>query len=86
MPVTNHSAWTDYKATLVRIALAGARLTEAQTRNRAILDAAEREFFDALRAYDVARGRLGPVVAGTREGVVIPFSSKSVCPTHPDTH
>lgn len=73
MVATTHSAWAHYKACLTRIAFAGARLTEARAENSTSFGTAEREFFDALLAYDLAREHAASAVPDRPGGVVLPF-------------
>lgn len=58
MTLAGRPSWESYKRALARLAEAGTRLDTAQAEGAPNLAEAEREFEDALRAYDAARDRL----------------------------
>ena len=58
MPLVTDPSWTGYKRALARVADAGQRLDLAQGVGSCDLETLEREFQDALRAYDAAREQM----------------------------
>ena len=58
MPLIIDSSWTGYKRALARLADASQRLDSAQAAGSADVGGLEREFQDALRAYDAAREQM----------------------------
>ena len=55
MAVSDHPAWGDYKAALAKLAEAGAHLEEARAQDSPHLAEHEREFQEALDAYEAIR-------------------------------
>ena len=58
MPLIIDPSWTSYKRALARLADAGQRLDFAQASGSDNIETLEREFQDALRAYDAAREQM----------------------------
>lgn len=58
MPLVIDPSWTAYTRALARLADAGQRLDLAQASGAAVLAVLERDFQEALRAYDAAREQM----------------------------